>query len=196
MPRTRSTALTEQQRRFADAYFTSLNVLDSLAIAGYKGNYDALRRQGHRLLNDDRVQAYLQSRREKVIESTDRTLVEVIDQLKAIAFCNIKDFATWTSDGVEFIDSDKLDRTSAYAIKKIKGKKRPSFDKQGNAAGESLEFELELCNKEQALKILATYYGIDSDWNSLIAGLARFGLVLKEDTDQPSGWRVDRLEKS
>lgn len=182
-------------KRFADAYFITLNGVESARQAGYQGDNSTLATRASELLKDDRVQAYLQEKRDRMSEENDATLNDVLDHLKLAAFANIKDFAKWTRDSVEFIESDKLDRASAYAIKKIKGKKRPVFDKEGNLADESLEFEVELCNKEQALKTLATYYGIDSDWNAIVAGLARFNLVLKEDTNQPSGWRVDRLEK-
>ena len=182
-------------RRFADAYFTTLDVMESLAIAGYTGNYDALRKQGYRLLNDDRVQAYLQQRRESLVEKTDGTLLEILGELKAIAFADITQIASWTETDVTFKPSAELDRGTAKAVKRIKARKRSVTNQQGEVVGESIDFELDLHNKETALKTLATYYGIDSDWNTLVTGLARFGLVLKEDQSQPSGWRVDRLEK-
>ncbi|MBN8564529.1 MAG: terminase small subunit [Leptolyngbya sp. UWPOB_LEPTO1] len=195
MARSRRSELTEQERRFADAYFVCLDVKQSLAAAAYTGNPEALRKAGYRLLTSDRVQAYLQNRREKVVSATDQTLNEILTQLKTIAFCNIKDVATWDAQGVHFKNSDQISDEKAQAIRRIKGRKRSLLGKDGEVTGETFDFEVELHNKEMALKTLATYYGIDSDWNSLIAGLARFGLVLKEDANQLSGWRVDRLEK-
>ncbi|MBW4524090.1 MAG: terminase small subunit [Phormidium tanganyikae FI6-MK23] len=195
MAKTRSTEIPERARRFADAYFVSMNALEALKAAGYAGNSDALRKQSYRLLTDDRVQTYLETRRAKLVQATDHTLLEVIAQLKTIAFANIKDVASWTTDSVDFKPSSEIPSEQAQAIRRVKGRKRPVFGKDGEKVGESLDFELELHNKEAALKLLASYYGIDSDWNSIVAGLARFNLVLKEDSNQPSGWRVDRLEK-
>ncbi|MBW4440148.1 MAG: terminase small subunit [Plectolyngbya sp. WJT66-NPBG17] len=191
MAKTRSIDISERARRFADAYFLSLNPIESARSAGYEGSEATLRKQSYRLLTDDRVQGHLETRRAKLVQATDNTLLEVIAQLKTIAFTNIKDVASWTTDSVDFKPSSEIPSEQAQAIRRVKGRKRPVFGKDGEKVGESLDFELELHNKEAALKLLASYYGIDSDWNSIVAGLARFNLVLKEDSNQPSGWRVD-----
>lgn len=65
-------------------------------------------------------------------------------------------------------------------------------DGEGQVIDQSVEIDIELHQKEAALKLLSSYYGIDSDFDKAVSTLQRYGLFLKQDADQPSGWRVDR----
>lgn len=195
MANKRSKTIPPQMKVFADAFFMTRNKVEAAREAGYSGTDKALAVRASELLKDDRVAAYLKERSDRLLEREDNVIDDLLNDLKLLSKANMKNYASWKDGKVEYKDSEEITDEEAYAIRKVKSKTHVSYGKEGDISSETSELEIELHNKESALKLRASYYGIDSDWNAIVAGLARFNLVLKEDNTQSSGWRVDRLEK-
>lgn len=97
----------------------------------------------------------------------------VLQELSAIAFCNIVDYLDFDDDNITLKDSKTIERDKLAAIAKV--------SIMGKGCRRSVD--LQLYDKMSALKVLAKYAGITGDLNSAIATLARYGLILSQDSE-------------
>lgn len=65
------TGLTEAQRRFADEYLIDFNATAAYQRAGYKATGAAAKTGASRLLENERVQAYLATKKQAILKRTD-----------------------------------------------------------------------------------------------------------------------------
>lgn len=105
-------------RRFAEVYAMTLNATQAALRAGY--NPDSAARSGHRLTREPTVQQWI-----KEFEAQRRALADVEDQeiiaeLKAIAFSDLRDYVDVTPEGVIKIKPlHHIDGIAAKAVQEI-----------------------------------------------------------------------------
>ncbi|NIF51421.1 terminase small subunit [Burkholderia sp. Ax-1724] len=76
--------LTEQQKRFADAFLVSLNATDAYRSAGYKATGNSAEVNASRLLRNAQVVAYLAERRSARMARVEITQDDVLRELRAV----------------------------------------------------------------------------------------------------------------
>jgi phage terminase small subunit len=112
-------ALTEQQKQFAHEYIIDLNATNAAVRAGYKKTTAGS--QGSRLLKDRRVSQLISELKSKRAEETQSDAHRVVEELKSLAFSNIKDVASWDDKGhLSVKSSDEIPTHIAAAIESIK----------------------------------------------------------------------------
>jgi len=132
-------SLSDQQRRFVEAYLVDPNGAKAAIAAGYSAKTAAV--QASRLLRSPAVAAALAAARARLSAATGITAERVVAELARIGFAKITDIVAWRSnvsemgevenkDGVpelvlnivnqvQFTDSDKLAPELAAAIAEI-----------------------------------------------------------------------------
>lgn len=141
--------MTEKQKRFCDEYLIDLN-----ATRAYKAAYKNVKSDivaatnGGRLLRNAEIQNYISGRMEERQKRTEVTQDRVIQELAAIAFSKITDYAAVKDDMVKIKDTNELTENQIRAISGIK-------------EGE-FGIELKLNDKEKALELLGRHLGM---WN-------------------------------
>ena len=141
--------MTEKQKRFCDEYLIDLN-----ATRAYKAAYKNVTSDivaatnGGRLLRNAEIQNYISGRMEERQKRTEVTQDRVIQELAAIAFSKITDYAAVKDDLVKIKDTNELTENQIRAISGIKEGK--------------FGIELKLNDKEKALELLGRHLGM---WN-------------------------------
>lgn len=143
-------ALTKKQKIFADEYLIDLN-----ATRAYRVAYQSVKREetaavnGSRMLRNAKVAEYIQKRMKDRQKRTEITQDRVLEELAAIAFARVTDYAE-VKDGQAIIkDTGNLDEQQARAIAGIKEGK--------------FGVEIKLNDKEKALELLGRHLGMFKD---------------------------------
>jgi phage terminase small subunit len=84
------TGLLDQQRRFADEYLIDFNASAAYVRAGYKAKGAAAHAAAARLLANQKVQAYLQRRREELVAAKRVDQEAVLERLAYMALGDIR----------------------------------------------------------------------------------------------------------
>lgn len=117
MPRRRD-KLTARERAFVDHYFVEPNATKAATEAGYSPRTAKV--QGSRLLTRVNVQNALEVKRTKREERTEVTADRVIEELAAVGFAKITDYASWdTKKGIVITDSKALSDAQAAGILEV-----------------------------------------------------------------------------
>jgi phage terminase small subunit len=82
--------LSEQQRRFIDAYLVSLNATQAAIDAGYSPK--TARVQGSRLLTSVDIAAELAKRRAVQVAAADLSAIRVLEELRRVAMVDARSF--------------------------------------------------------------------------------------------------------
>ncbi len=143
-------ALTKKQKIFADEYLIDLN-----ATRAYRVAYPSVKKEetaavnGSRMLRNAKVAEYIQKRMQDRQKRTEITQDRVLQELAAIAFARVTDYAE-VKDGQAIIkDTGNLDEQQARAIAGIKEGK--------------FGVEVKLNDKEKALELLGRHLGMFKD---------------------------------
>ena len=134
-----------KQETFAQEYLIDLNATKAAIRAGYATK--SARSQGQRLLTNDDIAeriAELQQKREK---RTEITADKVLQELAAIGFSDIGDFATWGAGGVTLKESSELKEGLTRVVESI-------------SEGEEGKVRIKLHNKLGALQKIADHLGM------------------------------------
>ena len=106
--------LTDKQRTFVAEYLVDLNATRAAIRAGYSArNADKI---GPELLGKTRVAAVIAEEQTKRAERTELTQDRVLEELKRIAFGDLRDAVVWGPSGIELVDSAALTDAQAAAI--------------------------------------------------------------------------------
>ena len=148
--------LTPKQERFCNEYLVDLNATQAAIRAGYKPNYAD--RMAHKLVENSRVQEYLQKRMKARERRTEITQDRVLQELANIGFSNGSDFAKVIQKSymkndveifyntVEMVLTDDLDKNKLPAIAGIK------TTKDG--------IEVKMNDKVKALELMGKHLGM------------------------------------
>ena len=143
-------ALTEKQKIFADEYLTDLNATRAYKVAYPRvKNDDVAAPAAARLLRNVKVANYVEERMQERQKRTEVTQDRVIEELAAIAFARVTDYAEVTGGAVRIRNTEELTETQIRAIAGIKDGK--------------FGVELKLNDKEKALELLGRHLGMFMD---------------------------------
>lgn len=150
--------MTEKQKIFAGEYLIDFN-----ATRAYRVAYPSVKKDetaavnGSRMLRNANVKKYIKERIQERQERTEITQEKVLEELAAIAFAKITDYAEVKNNAVLIRDTSGL---SEKQIKAIAGIKNGKFG-----------IELRMNDKEKALELLGRHLGM---WNDKVelTGLA------------------------
>lgn len=146
--------LTPNQEMFCQYYIADpeLNASKAAVKAGYSEK--AARVLASQLLTNinvtDRIKHLTRSRMKRLQLTQD----DVVNELKKIAFSDMKDFAGWNSKAVDFKDSEKLENEQTAAISSIS----QNVNKDGN-----VNIGMKLHDKTKALELLSRHMGMLND---------------------------------
>jgi len=102
-----------------------------------------------------------------------------IEQLEAIAFSNITDFASFNGCTVRLKPLNEIDPKKLIAIREM-----------SQSGGKTT---LKLHDKVTALQRLGEYLGIFSEFNLAIAALKKYGIHLVQNSD--GSWQVEDVQR-
>lgn len=142
--------ITEKQKLFADEYLIDLNATRAYRVA-YKSikTDEAAAVNASRLLRNANVAAYIQQQMDARQIRTEITQDMVIEELAAIAFAKVTDYANIRHGQVALKDTQELTDTQ---IKALAGIKEGKFG-----------VEVKLNDKEKALELLGRHLGMFKD---------------------------------
>ena len=159
--------------------------------AGYKPNTDNAARVGaHQLLQREDVQEYMMYLLQQHTAARELKVEQVLEGLQQIAFSDIRNVIDVTGKGeIQLKRLDDLPPHVTATISKITTKP--------NAFG--LEVGVELCNKLDALKQLAKFFGADLNPNEVLARARAFGFLdssdAKKENELPAAETGNSLEQ-
>lgn len=140
--------MSDKQERFCQEYIIDLNGAAAATRAGYSEN--TAKEQASRLLTNVNVQEKIQKLMAERSIRTKTTQDMVLRELAKIAFSNMRNYASWSSDTVTLIDSHDLTDDNAAVVVNI--------SKTTTKDGGSIKFKLH--DKVNALELLGKHLGI------------------------------------
>lgn len=172
-----ATKCTDSQKAFCQEYLRTGN-----AACAYKQIYGcstkAAESGASRTLRIAKVQAYLAQLRRETSQAAAITLERTLEEIGAVAFANITDAMSWSQSGITLKDSEALPPEVSRAIASVEV--APTAD--------GYRRKLTMHPKMAALSLLASYFGITSDFNIARATLKKYGLAMIEDPSSETGW--------
>lgn len=142
---------TDKEEKFIQQYIICMNGAEAARRAGYA--HSGARQEASRLLTNADIYAEIQKRREALRNKHEVKKEEIVRELKAVAFSNLKAVSKWSKNSVEVFDSDDLDEDASAAIKKVK--------QQDHEHGRNIEIELH--DKISSLEKISKLLGYLSD---------------------------------
>jgi phage terminase small subunit len=137
-----------KQETFAQEYLIDLNATKAAIRAGYAER--SARQQGQRLLTNDDIAERIAELQEKREKRTEITADRVLQELAAIGFSDIGDFATWGAGGVMLKESSELREGATRVVESI-------------SEGEEGRVRIKLHSKLGALSKIADHLGMFRD---------------------------------
>jgi phage terminase small subunit len=141
--------LTDLQWRFVNEYLIDFNQKRAAIRAGY--SEAGAKAAGGRNVKHPTIQRAIRELLDERAEQWGVDQGRVLQELQAIAFANMKQFARWDADEISFIESEEIEDARAAAIVEL-GK---TVDKNG-----TVRMKLKLGDKLDALKTLAKISGL------------------------------------
>lgn len=154
--------LTAKQEAFALAVFEGAS-----ATEAYRRIYDVssttkdstVWRKAAELMDNGKVSARLAELRAVVAERSQVTIQQVIEELAAIAFTDLRDVVSWDGDTVILKDSAELSPAAAASVREVKQTRTVTRGKDDYEQIRD-QREIKLHDKVQALKLLGTHLGM------------------------------------
>lgn len=141
--------LNPQQVRFCEEYCKDLNGCAAAIRAGYSKK--TARQQAARLLTKVNIKTAIAELLGDATKRAGLTLDAIMDELKALAFSNISDFAAWGKGQVILTPSEKLSTERLKAVESISER----TDKNGDQ-----QLRLKLHSKLRAIKCIIKLHEI------------------------------------
>lgn len=147
--------LTPLQRRTCEIWFTMKhpNQAEAYRLAGSKSRGNTLIVEACRTLKKPQCKEYLAKLAEKTAEKTALSAEEVVEELRLLAFANIKDYVVFGPHGVCIVDSSKLTREQAAAIAEVSENTYIRRTKRGNKYT-TVHRKFKLHDKKGSLEVL------------------------------------------
>ncbi len=133
--------LTRKQIAFCNEYLIDYNATQAALRAGYSKR--AAPSQGSTLLHNQKVQVFLDKRRDQILKVTDVNTERVVRELANIAFSNVTDFVKVDKNSVTLTDWSLLSKEQTACIESV------CQTKEG--------YRLKLYNKPAAIEQLGKY---------------------------------------
>lgn len=140
--------LSARASAFVVEYCRDFNGSRAAKAVGYKDNP---RRTAFRLLQDPRVQAEVAEITGQRREMNEDLAQQVIDELSAIAFADMRDVAAWGPGGVTVKDSDGLEDDEAATVLEVSQRQHQH----------GTDIRVKQHSKTDALSMLAKHFGLD-----------------------------------
>lgn len=150
---------TPKQQRFVDEFLRDLNGTQAAIRAGYSAR--TAESQAWRLLRNARVAAAIQRRREQLAKQAEVSQERIIEELRRVAFADLRELVTWNGTAVTFVASNDLTLEQAAVVASVKAK-IIEFDGD-DVAGRKIELELKTHDKLRALEMLGRHLGLFKD---------------------------------
>jgi len=148
--------LTPKQANFVRAYLTNgFNATEAAKSAGYSEK--TAHSQGPRLLENVEVQKELGKYHQKAETKVDVTQDMILNELRKIAFADLRRATSWDDNGVSMIASDELDDDTAGAIQEVSEKSSMT------QFGHSKQVKIKMYDKQRALELLGKHLGMFAD---------------------------------
>lgn len=106
--------LTAQEKRFCEEYVKDFDGPRARKDAGYRGN-----RTHEELLAREGMQEYVDLLCDEITERLKLSADAILNELKVIAFSNIKDFVSWTKSSITVKPLKEMDPALLPAISEI-----------------------------------------------------------------------------
>lgn len=113
MPKARG--LNPKQKRFVERYIIHLNGTRAAVEAGYSAK--TAQEQASRLLSHVMVRAALEKAMQKRSERTEITADRVLEEIAAVAFAHMGQYATWGGEKVRLAESSEVDPRAVAEVK-------------------------------------------------------------------------------
>jgi phage terminase small subunit len=141
--------LNPKQQKFCEQYAIYRNATKAAELAGYskKTAYS----QGQRLLKNVEIKKAIATILGDATKRAGLALDAVLNELKALAFSSISDFASWGRGTVILTPSEKLSTERLKAVESI----AETTDKNGDS-----QLRLKLHNKLRAIECILKLYEI------------------------------------
>ncbi len=149
-------SLTAKQQAFVDEYLIDLNATQAAIRAGYSEHTAA--EIGSENLKKPQIAAAIQAALEERADRTQVTQDRVIAELAAIAFSDLTDFASWSEDSVQLIESANLDPDKAKALKEVVATTQ-TFDGESGSST-TVRMQVRQHDKLKALELLGRHLGM------------------------------------
>lgn len=160
-------ALTPRQQRFVEEYPLDLNATQAYIRAGYSPN--GAEAHASRLVANGKIAAAIQQTLEKRSERTEIGADLVVQRLAAIAFADVRDLVSWTSDTVTIKPSEELTARQAASVAEVTRKVTQFSD----------EVTLKTRDSLKALELLGRHLGMFEP-----------GASDEPPEDQPMYWKL------
>lgn len=178
-------SLSPKRRRFVDEYLVDLNATQAAIRAGY--SQKTARSQGQRLLTNVDVAAAISEGRNRLSERTQVTQEMVIEELRRIAFLDIRSLFTWDEERACYVASRELTEAEAAAVSGVKAK-TTSYTTDDGVTETRIELELKTYDKLRALENLGKYLGMFTERVDVTSGgqpITRIEIIpsVRDDND-------------
>jgi phage terminase small subunit len=149
--------LTPKQQAFVREYLIDFNGTQAATRAGYSPK--TAQEQSSRLLSNVMVQSAVQEAINQRSERTQITQDMVLKELALIGFARMKQYASWTSETVDFVASDELLDGEDAAISEITERRKMLSGEDGDVILDR-QLRIKLHDKRAALVDIAKHLGM------------------------------------
>lgn len=148
--------LTVKQRLFIKEYLIDFNGTQAAIRAGYSKK--TAQQVASENLSKPLIMQEIKKDVDNKVKGLDDLSQKTIDELKKIAFSDIKDFMKFDKDGVEFKDSEEVDGT---ILSEVSSQTTESATKDSSTTRTNLKIKLH--DKMKALEMLGKYKSLFVD---------------------------------
>jgi phage terminase small subunit len=152
--------LSDKHARFVEEYLVDLNAVGAAHRAGYS---DATaKKYAFKLLADPRIQKAIQAAKERRSQRTELSQDRVIDELKVVAFSDLKDVLRVDKFGRVLVNS--LDELPPNVSRCIESIKQTTVEVPGEDGGtvERVQLAVKLHPKLKAIELLMNHMGMNA----------------------------------
>jgi phage terminase small subunit len=146
-----------RHQAFAEHYLLTGSATQAAVFVKYSKSTAG--KQGPQMLAIPEVAQYIAARREKLRAKTDISRESIINELRDLAFFNIKDITRVDKDGQPILDLSNTTRDQFKAISKISTRSRTVTGKNGEVTTERLS-SVTIADKYRGLELLGKTLGI------------------------------------
>lgn len=150
--RDKKTQMTAMQKRFVEFYLEVLNATQAYILANPRSNKKTAGISGHLLMRNSNVRSAIEKRIDERSAKSENTQQRILDELKAIAFSDIRKIFTDKNDLKKIHD---LDNETAAAVS--------SIDVEDSHVGKgkfATTKKVKLHDKMRALQMLGKHHGM------------------------------------
>jgi phage terminase small subunit len=140
--------INPKQASFVREYLVDLNATQAAIRAGYSAKNAG--KIGPALIGDSRIAAAVQSAMSKRAKRTEITADRVLEEIAAVAFAHMGEYAKWGGEKVTLTDSSEVDPRAVVEVKQ-------TVNQFGNNVG------IKLHDKLGALEKLGKHLGMFKD---------------------------------